>query len=467
MKWKKAVAVVVLLSAALSLVGGFRYTARAAGDIPLDERGFRALLTAAAIIREKFRGFVNWTELWRGAIRGMVEALGDPYSAYFSPVEAARAREVDQKRAPGVGLVLDLLEGYVTVIAPVPGGPADRAGIMPGDRILAVDGRSMRYASVGEVVAALQGPAGTRVQVEAARPGALGTITFSLTREAQGLPSLRVQLLPGGIAYFRLASFERGAGRNLEAVVKAMRDRGVTKYILDLRDNPGGSVEEAVQVASVFVPRGPVCYIMDKRGIRTVLQSQSAPWNFRLVVLVNRGTASSAEMVAAAVQDRRVGTVVGVRTFGKGAMQSVFDLDDGGALKLTVGVLHSPLGRPIYNGVTPDVVVTRGPRLTVDPTTLPPLRASGLRKGARGPAVRLLQEWLLAAGYDPGPVDGIFGPRTHAALVAFQRTHGLPADGVLTAAVASRLMEAPFAWPRTRPAGSDPQLDRAISLLAP
>lgn len=465
MKWKKAVATVVLV-AVVSSLAGLRYTAQAASDLPLDDRGFRALLTAAALIRENFRGYVNWTDLWRGAVRGMVEALGDPYSAYFSPAEADRARETDHRSVPGVGLVLDLLGGYVTVIAPVPGGPADRAGISPGDRILAVDGRSMRYASVGEVVTALQGPPGTPVQVEVGRPDLSGTVTYSLRRESDGLPSIRVQVLPGGIAYFRIASFGPGSGRNLEAVVKALRDRGITRYILDLRDNPGGSVEEALRVASVFVPAGPVCYVMDKGGIRTALKSESAPWSFRLVVLVNRGTASSAEMVAAAVQDRRVGTVVGVRTFGKGAMQSVFPLDDGGVLKLTVGALYSPLGRPIYNGVNPDVVVAGGPRLTVDATTPPTLPAGVLKQGSRGSAVRLLQQWLIAAGYDPGPVDGAFGPRTHSAVVAFQREHGLAADWVVTAAVALRLMEAPFAWPRSRRAGSDPQLDRAVEILS-
>ncbi|HHY94678.1 MAG TPA: S41 family peptidase, partial [Firmicutes bacterium] len=418
------------------------------------------------LIRENYRGYVSWPDLWRGAIAGMVKALNDPYSVYFSPKEADGAREVEQKSAPGVGLVLDLLDGYVTVVAPVPDGPADRAGIAAGDRLVSVNGRSLRFASVGEAVVALQGSAGSSVTVEVARPGLAGTVTFQLKREADARPSIRVQVLAENIAYLRIASFANGTGRNLAAIVRMLRDRNIHRYVLDLRDNPGGSVEEALEVASVFIPSGPVCYVMDKKGIRRALQSQSLSWNFRLVVLVNRGTASSAEMVAAAVQDRRVGTVVGVRTFGKGAMQSVYDLEDGGVLKLTVGVLQSPLGRPISNGVVPDITVARGPRLSPDPTTLSPLRVnSKLAKGARGTLVRTLQEWLLAAGFDPGPIDGVFGDRTRSAVVKFQGASGLRPDGVVTPEVASRLMTAPFGWPRSRPAGSDPQLDKAIQVL--
>ncbi|MDI6825539.1 MAG: S41 family peptidase [Bacillota bacterium] len=424
--------------------------------------GLAAFLTAVQLIRDKAVSPFNERTAWDVLLEALVRALGDPYAEYIPPGEYAGLRDAG---VSGIGIMVDVVRGEPTVVAVAAGSSADRAGIVPGDVILEVAGWPAYGLSAGEIERLTRGAAGSQVTLLLRRSsGALSRVT--LRRQEMPVQSLRLQILPGDVAYLRISRFEEGTGRDFRGLVEVLRDWGFRRYVLDLRNNPGGLISEAVEAAQAFVPAGVVGFAMDRRGKLEVLRSYSSPWEFNLVVLVDQDTASAAELVAGAIQDRGVGKVVGTRTTGKAAVQNVFPLPNGGALRISVARYLTPNARSIYGtGITPDVVVA-GRRPLGDEVQLPLLpTGTTLKYGARGSGVRALQQYLAALGYNPGPIDGVFGPRTQAALVRFQRSEGLSPSGVADAATLAALRRAPFDWPRVRASGQDPQLDRALELL--
>jgi len=451
--------VVIGCAACLSWMGATRVVASA-----LVPRNVDTLLSVIRLIDESFVYPVDWERFWSSVLRAVVRALGDPYSEYLTSEEY---RELGREGGTGgIGILVQTLDGRATIVSVAPESPAARAGLEVGDVVVEVDGRLVYGVSGEEVLLMTQGPPGSRLtMVVLSRSGKVKKV--SVLRETTSGPTIRLHILPGNIGYLRVARFEANTARDFATVVEVLRDRGVYSYVLDLRGNPGGLLSEAVGVAEVFVPKGVLGYVMDKRGRTTILRSNSEPWNFRLVTLVDTGTASAAEVVAMALKDRRVGVLVGTRTLGKGLVQNVYPLPDGGALRLSVARYLGPAGTAIQGrGVTPDYIVPSGKRHLTDPTQLPPFSTSRqLRSGLSGSDVRVLQLYLRACGFDPGPVDGIFGPRTQAALRSFQQSQGLTPSGVLDPESAAAIKRAAFEWPLFRSPGDDPQLEKALSLL--
>ncbi len=309
---------------------------------------------------------VDDTGLTYGAIRGMLDSLGDEgHTRFLSPAELRAEEEALAGRFEGIGAHLTLRDGRPTILAPIPGSPAQQAGLRAGDVIVAVDGKEVADLRVDEIARLVRGPAGTQVTVSIIHPGDTAITNITVVRAKIDVPNVSWTMVPGTtVAHVLLSQFAERATQDLVKALAEARERGATAVILDLRNNPGGLRDEAIGVTSQFLTTGNVLVEVDAQGERTehpVRPGATAP-TIPLVVLVNEGTASSAEITAGALQDHRRATVVGVPTAGTGTVLSIFNLSDGSAIFLGTRAWLTPNGREIWHrGITPDVTVTLPP----------------------------------------------------------------------------------------------------------
>jgi carboxyl-terminal processing protease len=293
----------------------------------------------------------------------MVTALGDTgHSTFMSPEMRKEESNLTQGRFEGIGAEVEMKNGNIVIVAPFDNSPAQRAGIRPGDIILKVDGQDVSGQSLGEVVSHILGPAGTKVTI---------TVQHSDNSEVQDLTIQRAQIivqnvtwtmLPGSkIAHIRIAAFSQGVTSDLQKALESARKAGATGVVLDLRNDPGGLLGEAVGVASQFLTSGNVLLEKDAQGNTQVIQVQpgGVDPDLPLVVLVNQGTASAAEIVSGALQDANRARLVGETTFGTGTVLDTFPLSDGSALLLATQEWLTPKGRVIWHqGIAPDVTLS-------------------------------------------------------------------------------------------------------------
>ena len=353
-----------LLLTAVAFTGGAFATnlavARTGADSPYDM--LQQMSRVLVLIENDYVEPVDRRRLVEGAIKGMVAEL-DPHSDYMPPEDYKIFESDTEGHFGGIGVEVDFQEDHVTVIAPIEGSPADHAGIKSGDRIVAIDNQSVHGKSPDELVRIMRGPPGTKVVVAVRREGNDKLLYFTLTREIIHVSSVADKLLAGSIAYIRIKQFQEGTHDELLEAVTRLRNKAhgdLHGTLLDLRNNPGGLVNEASAVANEFLTSG-VIYTTRHRG-KIVDEVRAADTGALrrgpLVVLVNEYSASAAELVAGALQDRHRGTLVGARTFGKGSVQTILDLPGGAGLRLTTMRYYTPSGRSIQaQGVLPDVKV--------------------------------------------------------------------------------------------------------------
>lgn len=315
------------------------------------------LLEVIAIIRSDYIQEVNPSRLVEGAAKGIVGSLGDPYSVYLEPQTYRHLKEQIRGSFGGLGIVVGLKENHLTVIKPFPNTPASRAGIKTGDVIVKINDQQTEGLDLETAVNLMRGPVGTKVTLTLMRSGT-GPLNIGLIREEISVPSVEGKLLPQRIGYIVITQFTEKTPAELDRVIRDLQREEMRAIILDLRDNPGGELNAAVKVADYFVPKGPVVYVDYKRGPDEIHNADAYRLSLPLVVLVNENTASAAEIVAAAVKETKSGLVIGTRTYGKGVVQSVYDLKNGAGLKLTTARYLTPKKHDINNkGVEPDVKV--------------------------------------------------------------------------------------------------------------
>ena len=304
---------------------------------------------------------VNDTELMRGAIRGMLDALGDPHTSYMSPDEYSQANSSLQGEYDGIGAVVDITGDYLKIISPMPNSPAEKAGIKIGDLVIAVDGEDMTGVDGSVVLSKVKGPAGTTVVLTIRREGVEEPIEISVTRAKIVQSSVTSKMLDSGIAYVALSTFGDNTTRDLRTALKELLAQEPKGLILDLRYNGGGYLETAVEVTSEFINTGNV--LLEQYGDGTIteykVEKGGLALEIPLVVLVNEGSASASEITAGALQDSGRARLVGVTTYGKGTVQKWLALqDDAGAVRITIARWLTPKERQINgSGLTPDVVV--------------------------------------------------------------------------------------------------------------
>jgi len=326
---------------------------------------------------------VKTKDLVYGAIRGMLATL-DPHSA-FMPPDVYKEVQVETKgEFGGVGIQIGIKDNRLTVIAPIDGTPAERAGIKAGDFIIKVNEESTKDMNLVDAVQKMRGPKGTKVTLTIQREGAAEPMVFVLTREIIKIESVRSKMLDGNIGYIRVTQFQDLTAKDVSAALRKLREQKMQSLILDLRNNPGGLLTSAVEVSEQFVgPNRLIVYIKTREGRKDDYVSHSKeqqPDDYPVIVLVNEGSASASEIVAGALQDWGRAVLVGVQTFGKGSVQTILPLGDGSGLRLTTAKYYTPKGRSIHGvGINPDIVV-KG-----KPTATPPVRERDLDKTLRDP----------------------------------------------------------------------------------
>ncbi|MFQ6116722.1 MAG: S41 family peptidase [Candidatus Bipolaricaulia bacterium] len=320
------------------------------------------LLQAYDRIRANFYppGRIDEQKILYGGIRGMVEELGDPYSRFLTPEEYQRFSSVDLNgEFVGVGIQIAIREGKLVVIAPLAGSPAEQAGVRAGDIVLEIDGRSTEGITLDEAVELLRGERGAPVVLKVEHED--GTIEeITVIRDLIEVDPVEYRLEGEGIGYLRITTFNRKTAAETDRALRELiEDEGVGGLILDLRSNPGGLLDEALAVASEFVDRGPILKTTDRFGTRSYTTQGNDLPDLPLAVLIDRGTASAAEILAGAIQDHQMGVLIGERSFGKGVIQTPFTLSDGSAVIITTAEYTTPNGHRVQDlGLVPDIPVT-------------------------------------------------------------------------------------------------------------
>ena len=306
---------------------------------------------------------VDGHALIEGALKGMADAVGDPYTYYMDPKEFQEFDISLSGEYEGVGMVVETIGDYVTVVSPMRGSPAEKAGILPRDRIVAVDGKDVVKVPSDVVAGLIRGKEGTTVTITVARgdPSNETRLDFKLTRAKIVIESASGKMLfPNeGIGYISITEFSEKTPAQFSAALAALRAQGLKALVLDLRGNPGGYLEECVTIAQSFVTSGAILHRVGRDGKDNVVNAAGGPpLGVPLVVLVDGGTASAAEILAGAIKDHKVGTLVGVTTYGKGTVQTPYDLGGGSYLRLTTERWLTPNGDQITGkGITPDEIV--------------------------------------------------------------------------------------------------------------
>lgn len=332
------------------------------------------LVHVVKLIHSDYLEKATTDQLVEGATKGIVDALGDPYSTYMNAQENRELFQVLEGKFGGVGIVLSLKDPKkLVVLRPIKNSPAGKAGIQPGDVIIKIDDKDTISMEQDKAVGLMRGNPGTKVTLGLYRESTKKSTTVSLTRENITVPTVDGGALPGSpdIAYINISQFASDTGSELKDTLNNM---GIEKFkglILDMRYNHGGELNAAVQVASYFVPEGPVVYIVDKQGNIDTKMASGTYLGMPMVVLVNEESASAAEIVAGAIKDEKTATIVGVKTFGKGIVQTIFPLDSGTSVKLTTAKYLTPSKVSINKiGIEPDVKVelAKGQVATISPT---------------------------------------------------------------------------------------------------
>jgi len=341
----------------------------AATALPKGYSPYRKLNIFARVltyVENNYVEVVDDSKLIYGAIKGMMDTL-DPHSTFMPPEMYKQMKVETEGEFGGVGIEVEIRDSWITVVSPLEGTPAQRAGLRPGDVIEAIDGKSTRGMRLHEAVRAMRGPRGTRVKITVRRAGKKERLDFTIVRDIIKIVAVTSKVLQPGIGYIRLKRFQERTARQLkdalQRIIKAAEsEKGKLRgLILDLRNNPGGLLDQAVHVADLFVDGGLIVRTSGKRGRMVEEEKAHAKGTFKgfpMVCLVNEGSASAAEIVAGALQDHKRAVVIGTRTFGKGSVQTIIDLEDGSGLKLTIARYYTPKGRSIQElGIDPDIVV--------------------------------------------------------------------------------------------------------------
>jgi carboxyl-terminal processing protease len=372
-------------------------------DLPWQDA--RMLATVLERVKHDYVNPVDDHQLLQAAIHGMVSSL-DPYSAYLEGDEYDELKISSSGRYSGVGIELSIEDDQVVVIAPFDGSPAAQAGIRSGDVIVTIDGVSVDTNSLSDTIGRMRGAEGTTVKIGILREGVAEPMLFTLKRSRVELHSVRAEMLEPGYGYVRISQFSETTGDDFMAALRDLRKHNgapLKGLVLDLRDNPGGVLEAAVSVADAFLDSG-IIVTAKGRTPDSKFEMDATPGDALngapIMVLVNGGSASAAEIVAGALKDQHRAKLMGRTTFGKGSVQTIIPLSEDRAVKLTTSLYYTPSGVSInHRGIAPDIELERNPK---PPAVAPPADAPLLQRDAE--VARAVEELKISPGLRPGSV---------------------------------------------------------------
>ena len=356
--------ILVLAALVLLLTGWSSLKAKTGEENPDVYQYLRLFSDVLNIVQDNYVEKVDLKKLMYGAVGGMLREL-DPHSSFLKPEEYKELQVETKGKFGGLGIEITTRDGILTVVSPLEGTPADKAGIQAGDQIVKIDEQPTQDMSLTEAVQKMRGAKGTKVKLTIIRKGERKPLEFELTRDNISIQSVKWRTLEPGYGYIRISSFQSGTANDLRKALDQLEsdNHPLQGLVLDLRNDPGGLLDQAVEVADEFIDEGLIVYTggrLENQKMRFEAHKNSKPRNFPIVVLVNSGSASASEIVAGALQDHKRAIILGEQTFGKGSVQTVIPMSDGSALRLTTSLYYTPSGRSIQaKGIEPDILVKR------------------------------------------------------------------------------------------------------------
>ncbi|MBI4745845.1 MAG: S41 family peptidase [Deltaproteobacteria bacterium] len=350
-----------ITTVALGLVVGKSLAQKASGVGEAYE-SLKVFTDALSLIQKNYVEKVNSKDLVYGAMKGMLEGL-DPHSSFMNP-DTFKEMQVDTRgEFGGLGIEITMKDGILTVVSPIEDTPAFKAGIKAGDIIIKIDGKGTKDLTLMDAVKMMRGPKGTQVTITVVRETFAEPRDFTVTRDIIAVKSVKSKTLESGYGYVRVAQFQEKTDTDLDNVLDKMEKEngGLKGLVLDMRNNPGGLLDQAVKVSDDFLESGLIVYTdgrIEGQKMTFSAKKEGIRPNYPIVVLVNSGSASASEIVAGALQDHGRALILGTQTFGKGSVQTIYPLEDGSALRLTTARYYTPSGRSIQaKGITPDIIL--------------------------------------------------------------------------------------------------------------
>ena len=404
------------------------------------DRDFSKLYEVYNTLENYYFEDVDEDALVNGAINGMVESLDDPYSDFMSTDEAKSFHQSISSSFEGIGAEIQQENDQIVIVSPIKGAPAEEAGLKAGDIILEVDGESLQGMSSSNAVLLIRGEKGTKVNLTIQRPGQTGTMKVEITRDTIPIETVYSEMVSDDIAKIQITSFSENTAEEVENALKKAEEDGAKGIILDMRQNPGGLLDQAQKIANMFVDGGKILYqVEDRNGNKEITKASGNGYKVNLptAVLIDEGSASASEIVAAALKESADIPLIGVKSYGKGTVQSAQDFNDGSNLKFTTAKWLTPDSNWIHKkGITPDVKVELPAyaNLTyVDPE-------EELKEGTSSADVENIEKMLEALGFDPGKVDTAYDASTASAVKQFQKDQGIKETGIVTGETTTELM---------------------------
>jgi carboxyl-terminal processing protease len=360
-----ALAAGVFLGTCVTLTTGVfaeRSTPTAAGALPVKD--LQNFVRVMEMIKQGYVEPVDDKKLLDDALRGMLAGL-DPHSAYMAGEEYTSFETSIKGEFGGLGIEVQMQDGLVRVISPIDDTPAAKAGIQPGDFIVKIDDTPVKGLSLTDAVSKMRGAPGSKIVLTVAREGATAPMTFDMKRDTIKLVSVRSKMLEPAYGYVRISSFNQKTGESFEnelkKLIKDAKDQPIKGLVLDLRNNPGGALDEAIRVGDALLSSGPIVSVRSRDADEN-REFDAKPGDLLdgkpIIVLINGGSASAAEIVAGALQDQKRAILLGTKSFGKGSVQTIMRLSDDSAIKLTTARYYTPSGRSIQaEGIEPDIIV--------------------------------------------------------------------------------------------------------------
>lgn len=428
--------------------------------VPVERAEFTKLYEAFDELKKNYYMEINSEEVIYGAINGMFDALEDPYSDYMNKEEADSFNASLSSSFQGIGAEIQERNGYIMVVSPIKNSPAEKAGLLPKDIILTVDGESIEGMSASEAVLLIRGEKGTEVTLTIQRGDTEEPIKVIIVRDDIPIETVYGTMDEDKVAHIQITSFSEETAHEVEALLKEFDTQGMKGIILDVRQNPGGYLNAAIEISNLFIEEGKtIVQLQDRNNEAEVVPANGGiKYKQPVTVLIDEGSASASEILAGALSESAGAKIIGLTSFGKGTVQTVSYLPDGANIKFTTGKWLTPEGNWINEkGIKPDIEVKYpdyASLLYVDPGT-------EFKVGSDTAVISSAERMLEVLGYPPGEVDSQFTEDTAEAVKKFQEENELEPTGVLSGETTYALMDAL----RLKIEEEDPQVLKAVEML--
>jgi carboxyl-terminal processing protease len=432
----------------------------------LDTENLEKMDQAYELILSRYVEKVDRKKLAEGAIQGMLSVLKDPYSVYMDKETAKQFTQTLDSSFEGIGAEVGMNEGKIVIVAPFKNSPAEKAGLKQNDQILKVDGESVEGLDLNKATIKIRGKKGTTVQLEIARQGLRNPLTIAVKRDEIPLETVHASVKKQDgkkIGYMEITSFSENTAEDFKKELSALEDKQIKGLILDVRGNPGGYLTSVRDILKEFVPKDkPLVQIEHRNGEKeSFFSTLTKKKDYPIAVLVNKGSASAAEILAGSLQEADGYPLVGETTFGKGTVQQAVPMGDGSNIKLTLFKWLTPDGHWIHKkGIKPDVAIKQPEIFNTHPLQV----EQALKEDMNNEQIKNAQEILKGLGFSPGRTDGYFSAETTVAVKGFQQNNGFEPTGKIDSKTAAKLEEA--AIKEMKKEKNDLQLQTALRLIA-